>query len=219
LIDEWRPEGAFAALHWLAASRKALIPPPVKPAPLLVDVGCGAGLMADAATGYTHVGVDLVEANLDLATAHGVHAVCADAGRLPIASDVAAVVLAGEILEHVYDLEKTVAEVCRVLRPGGTVVIDTINNTKLAKFLMVTIAERLPGGPPLGIHDPTLFVDPIRLQRLFADGGVDLVVWGLRPSVIDYVRFLLNRERLVRMLRTKSTAIVYQGVGQKRSEQ
>jgi 2-polyprenyl-6-hydroxyphenyl methylase / 3-demethylubiquinone-9 3-methyltransferase len=218
LIDEWwSPGGAFAALHWLAASRRSLIPSPLTATELLVDVGCGAGLMADAAYGYLHVGVDLVKAGLEQATLHGVHAVRADAARLPISSSAASVVLAGEILEHVHDLEETVAEICRVLRPGGTVVIDTINDTRLAKFLMVTIAERLPGGPPRGIHDPHLFVDPIRLQQLFAAGDVHLAVWGLRPSVVDYLRFLLNRDRLVRMLPTKSTALVYQGVGKKRS--
>jgi hypothetical protein len=60
LVHEWwKPEGAFAALHRLAAARKSLIPPPGNSAALLVDVGCGAGLMADAALGYVHVGVDL----------------------------------------------------------------------------------------------------------------------------------------------------------------
>jgi 2-polyprenyl-6-hydroxyphenyl methylase / 3-demethylubiquinone-9 3-methyltransferase len=220
LVHEWwRPGGAFAALHWLAASRRSLIPPPRTNAEVLVDVGCGAGLMANAALGYLHVGVDLVTAGLDVATLHGVHAVRADAAHLPLSSNAAAVVLAGEILEHVENLEETVAEVCRVLRPGGTVVIDTINNTRLAKFLLVTIAERLPGGPPRGIHDPRLFVNPVRLQQLFAAGDVDLAVWGLRPSVIDYLRFLFDRERSVRMMPTKSTTLVYQGVGKKRGAQ
>jgi 2-polyprenyl-6-hydroxyphenyl methylase/3-demethylubiquinone-9 3-methyltransferase len=42
-------------------------------------------------------------------------------------------------------------------------------------------------------------------------------VWGLRPSVRDYARFLRDRRRGVRMLRTRSTAGVYQGVGTKAS--
>lgn len=219
LVDEWwNPAGAFAALHWLAASRQSLIPTPVSPHDVLVDVGCGAGLMANATLGYVHIGVDLVTSGLERAQSRGVYAVRANAACLPLASSSATVVVAGEILEHVTDLDATVKEVCRVLRPGGTVVIDTINDTRLAKFLMVTIAERLPGGPPRGIHDPNLFVNPKHLQKLFADHGVDLNVWGLRPSVPDYLRFVLNRTRSVRMLPSGPTAVVYQGRGTKRRE-
>ncbi|HYN31718.1 MAG TPA: methyltransferase domain-containing protein, partial [Ilumatobacteraceae bacterium] len=194
LVEEWwRPEGDFAALHWLAASRRSLIPAPAGPSEILVDVGCGGGLMAEPGSAYLHVGVDLVASALDHANVHGVTALRADASALPIASETASVVIAGEILEHVTSLDEVVEEVCRVLRPGGIVVIDTINDTRLAKLLLVTIAERLPGGPPRGIHDPCLFVNPKRLQRLFAGHGVTLDVWGLRPSAIDYARFLTDR--------------------------
>ena len=93
--------------------------------------------------------------------------------------------------------------------------IDTINDSRRAKFALVTIAERLPGGPPRGIHDPRLFVRPDRLQRMFAAHGVVLRVWGLRPSVVDYARFLIDRRRPVRMLPTKSPGLVYQGIGTK----
>lgn len=216
LVEEWwRPEGEFAALHWLAASRRSLVPAPFEPSEVLVDVGCGGGLMAESASAYLHVGIDLVASALDHASAHGVTAVQADASALPIASEIASVVVAGEILEHVTSLDAVVAEVCRVLRPGGTVVIDTINDTRLARLLLVTIAERLPGGPPRGIHDPCLFVKPERLQRLFAEHGVSLDVWGLRPSAIDYVKFLTDRRRSVRMVRTRSTSGVFQGLGLK----
>ena len=211
----WRPDGGFAALHWLAAARATLIPVPERGDEVLVDVGCGAGLMADAASRYVHVGVDLVESALRHARTHGVAAVRADVAALPLASDSASVVVAGEILEHVTSLESVVAEICRVLRPGGTVVIDTINATRFANVALVTVAERLPGGPPRGIHDHRLFVDHQRLCRLFTEHGVSLVVWGLRPSARDYVRFLVNRRRPVRMVRTRSRAAVYQGIGTK----
>lgn len=216
LVSEWwRPEGAFAALHWLAASRKALVPVAQQPNEVLVDLGCGGGLMADSESTYVHVGIDLVMSALDHARSHGINAVRGDVSVLPLQSGTASVVVAGEILEHVSSVDGVVAEICRVLRPGGTVLIDTINATRVANIFLVKIAERLPGGPPHGIHDPHLFVDPQRLRRLFADNGVDLEVWGLRPSVRDYARFLIDRRRSVRMLRTRSTAAVYQGVGTK----
>ena len=42
----WRPDGEFAALHWLAASRAEHVPPAPTPGALLVDLACGGGLMA-----------------------------------------------------------------------------------------------------------------------------------------------------------------------------
>jgi 2-polyprenyl-6-hydroxyphenyl methylase / 3-demethylubiquinone-9 3-methyltransferase len=216
LVDEWtRPDGAFAALHWLATSRRAVVPDAATTGEVLVDIGCGAGLTSDPASSHVHIGIDLVESSLRLAAARGVQAVRADAANIPLASSSADVVVAGEILEHVTDLPAVVGEICRVLRPGGHVVIDTINDSRLARFALVTVAERLPGGPPRGIHDPRLFVRPDHLQRLFAAHGVELRIWGLRPSALDYARFLADRRRPVRMLTTRSPALVYQGVGTK----
>ena len=109
-----------------------------------------------------------------------------------------------------------VAEAARILRPGGTFVCDTINATRWARFSLVTVGERLPGGPPRRCHDPSLFVPPDRLRALCRRHGVDLEVAGLRFSVPQYLAFLLDRRRPVRMVPTRSLAGVYQGIGLKR---
>jgi 2-polyprenyl-6-hydroxyphenyl methylase / 3-demethylubiquinone-9 3-methyltransferase len=213
----WRRDGEFAALHWLAAARAALIPPPA-PGALLVDLACGGGLMAPhVPAGYRHLGVDLSARSLAFAAQQGIAAVRGDVTALPLADGCADVVIAGEILEHVEDLETTVAEAARVLRPGGTLVLDTINATWWARLSLVTIGERMPGGPPRHCHDPALFVPPERLRALFARHGIPLMFQGLRFSVPDYLRFLARRHRPVRMLPTRSLAAVYQGIGRKRT--
>lgn len=215
LVDDWWDQkGELAALHWLAFARARLLPRPA-PGAVLVDVACGGGLMAPYTGGYRHIGVDLAASALALARRHGVEVVQGDAARLPLADAVADVVVAGEVFEHVPDLEAAVAEVARVLGPGGTVVCDTINATRWARFSLVTVGERLPGGPPRRCHDPGLFVPPQRLRALFARHGVALAVAGLRFSVADYLGFLARRRRRVRMLPTRSLAGVYQGVGVK----
>lgn len=213
----WRPDGPFAALHWLARARGELVPPPVRPDAALLDLGCGGGLLAPHVSGYRHVGVDLSASALEVAAEHGIEPVHADVASLPFDDETFDVVAAGEIFEHVDDLDGTVAEAARVLRPGGTVVCDTINSTLFARLSLVTIGERLPGGPPPACHDPRLFVDPDRLRGLFARHGVDMRVWGVRPSAREYMGFLLGRRRYVRMVRTRSLAGVYQGVGHKRA--
>ena len=213
LADEWwREHGAFEPLHWLAKARAALIP---QGTGTLLDVACGGGLLAPYVTGYRHVGVDIGVSAVRIAKQHGVTTVRGDVLRLPVRDAVADVVVAGEIFEHVRDLDGMVAEIARVMKPGGTLVCDTLSDSRLSKFVMVTLAERLPF-VPAGIHDPDLFVSPRRLQAICNAHGIALRVRGLRPSVTDALAWQAHIKDEVRMLPTRSTAIVYQGVGVKR---
>jgi 2-polyprenyl-6-hydroxyphenyl methylase / 3-demethylubiquinone-9 3-methyltransferase len=214
----WQPRGGFAMLHWLAAARAELVPPAGRAGAVLVDLGCGGGLLAPwvADKGYHHVGVDVTASALRQAREHGVAVVRADVARVPLADGCADVVVAGEILEHVADLGAVVREACRLLRPGGRLVIDTIAATALARVVAVTLAERLPGGPPPGIHDPALFVDRAALVRECARHGVELVLRGTRPSVLDLVKWLSGRPTVVRMVPLPTSAVLFQAVGRRR---
>jgi 2-polyprenyl-6-hydroxyphenyl methylase/3-demethylubiquinone-9 3-methyltransferase len=215
LVDHWwRPDGEFAALHWLAEARARHIPPPGDGS-VALDIACGGGLMAPYLSGYRHVGIDRSEASLRLAAEHGVEVVAGDVTALPFPDAAADLVVAGEIFEHVVDLDAVVAEIARVLKPGGLLVCDTINDTWWARFSLVTVGERMPGGPPARCHDPALFVPPDRLRALCAAHGIDLALQGLRFSVPEYVAFLVSRGRAVRMVPTGSLAAVYQGWGRK----
>jgi len=215
--DWWEPRGRLAMLHWIAAARASLVPPARRPGALLVDLGCGGGLLSPhlEGKGYRHLGVDLTDSALAAARGHGVAAVRGDVGALPLRDASADVVSAGEILEHVSDLAVVVAEACRVLRPGGTLVLDTIAATRVARFAAVTVAERVPGGAPPGIHDPALFVDRAVLIDACARGGVRLSLRGLRPSVPDLVSWLAGRRPGVRMVPSWTTAVLFQGIGVK----
>jgi len=212
----WRPGGPFAMLQWLAEARARLIPPATRPGAVLVDIGCGAGLLAPhlAGKGYRHVGVELVGSACEQAATHGVLAVRGDATALPLPDGCADVVVAGELLEHVADLPAAVAEACRVLRPGGLLALDTLNATPLSRLLAVTVAERIPG-VPRGLHDPALFVDPARLATLCDGHGVRLVVRGVRPGVWGTLRWLVTRRGAARIRPIRSDAVLYQGRGVK----
>ncbi|QOC90002.1 methyltransferase domain-containing protein [Micromonospora craniellae] len=223
LADEWwRPDGAFAMLHWLAEARAALVPPAARPDALLVDLGCGAGLLAPhlAGKGYRHVGVDLTRSALAQAAAHGVTVVNGDATAVPLAGGCADVVAAGELLEHVPDWRAVVAQACRLLRPGGLLVLDTLNDTALCRLVAVRIAERLPT-VPRGIHDPRLFVDHRELVAECARHGVDLRIRGVRPGAPGLLRWLFRQVRGAptpsgqepRIVPTGSPAVLYQGRG------
>ncbi len=213
--DWWQPRGRFAMLHWIAAARARLVPRATRPGSVLLDIACGGGLLAPhvADLGHRHVGVDLSPSAVPVARGHGVEAVRGDAQSLPLASGCADVVVAGEVLEHVHDLAATVTEACRVLRPGGTLVLDTIADTAWGRFCSITIGERMPAGPPKRLHDPALYVDRAELVRLARAGGVRLSLVGLRPSAVDYLAWLAGRRAEVRMLPTRSTAGLFQAYG------
>jgi 2-polyprenyl-6-hydroxyphenyl methylase/3-demethylubiquinone-9 3-methyltransferase len=214
----WETSGGFAALHWLAASRAEHLPPAPGPDAVLVDLACGGGLMAPHAArlGYRHVGVDIGAPGLRVAREHGVLAVRGSVLAVPLADGCADVVVAGEILEHVEDDVGVLAECARLLRPGGTLVVDALAATRIGRFLMVTVAERLPGGPPPGLHDPALFVDRARLLAAADELGLDLRLVGLRPSFRQALAWRLGRRDSVRMKPVRSTAVVFAGYGRRR---
>jgi 2-polyprenyl-6-hydroxyphenyl methylase/3-demethylubiquinone-9 3-methyltransferase len=219
LVDEWwRPSGEFAALHWLAASRAEHIPPAEGSDAVLVDLACGGGLMAPyvGPLGYRHVGVDIGLRGLELARAHGVTPVRGSVLAVPLADGCADVVLAGEILEHVEDDVAVLTECARLLRPGGTLVLDALAAGRLSVLINVHLLERLPGGPPPGLHDPALFVDRGRLLAAADRLGLDLRLVGLRPSVREVIAWKLGRRMTVRMKPVRSTAVVFAGYGRKR---
>lgn len=220
----WQADGDFAMLHWLAAARCALIPTPARADAVLVDIGCGGGLNASHIQQYRHIGVDIRHKNLTIASQHEVHPIQADATQIPLRRECADVVIAGEVLEHVADWRAVIRHACRILRPGGTLIIDTIARTAIASLVAVTIGERIPGGAPRGIHDPALFVPPRELVEQCRQNGVSLAVWGVRPAMMAMLRWLWQRRRLrgtqglatpVPIVSTASTAVLYAGKGVK----
>ncbi|GLY50401.1 methyltransferase domain-containing protein [Lentzea sp. NBRC 102530] len=215
LADQWwQPRGPFAMLHWLAAARARLVPAP-HPGAVLVDLGCGAGLLAPHVRGYRHIGVDTSQSALRQARARGVRTIRGDVLALPLPDGCADVVVAGEVLEHVHDLAGAVAEACRLLRPGGLLVLDTLADTALCRFVAITVAERVGLAPP-GVHDPALLVDREALARECARGGVHVELQGIRPSLPGLLAWSVRRGTAVRMVPTATTAVLFQGTGRKK---
>ena len=112
---------------------------PITPGERLLDLGCGAGRHAFEA--YRR-GARVVAADLDLkelapvsgmfaamraegqaAPPAAATALSADATRLPFPDDAFDAIIAAEILEHIPDDAAAMAEIARVLRPGGTVAV------------------------------------------------------------------------------------------------
>ena len=104
--------------------------------------------------------------------------------RLPFASDSFDAVVAADVLEHLPDLPAAVAELARVLAPGGSFLFDTINRTPWAWFTAVFGLEQVLRMVPRGTHDWRLFIRPAELDRLLRRSGLEPVgLTGLAPQI------------------------------------
>lgn len=116
----------------------------------VLEIGCGTGAFArsviEALAGVEYVATDAAPSMVAAARTLGVPAQCVDAQSLPFDDDSFDVVVAAWMLYHVGDLDVTLAEVRRVLRPGGTFVAATNGDRHLAGLL------RDAGGAPIRLQ-------------------------------------------------------------------
>ena len=94
-----------------------------------IDIGCGLGTESSSLMrpGRQVIGIDYHHETASSATALIDGALCADARILPVATGALDWVCSSHIIEHFTDPERHVAEIARVLRPGGTAVVLTPN--------------------------------------------------------------------------------------------
>ena len=183
----------------------------------VLDLGCAGGFMAEALAqqGAQATGIDPATDAIDAARAHAREnglRIDYDVGMgeaLPYADASFDAVVCVDVLEHVADLPKVLAEVARTLRPGGLFLFDTINRNPLARLATITIAEDLLRLLPRGTHDPAMFIKPAELRAAMqAAGLVPGATTGLGPRGINR-RFDLTFGPL------PLTAILYMGVARK----
>lgn len=179
----------------------------------VLDVGCGGGYMTAplAAAGASVVGVDVAQGALDAAALHlsalGLTASLrlGDGTSLPAQTDSVDLVVCTDVLVHVPDPRALVQEIGRVLRPGGTLLVSTINRTWLSRVVMITLGEDLLGLVHRGTHDPAKFIRPSELSGWLEDGGMRLAgLEGVGPVWI-------NRRGRLTFGRHPTTAVMVQG--------
>lgn len=99
----------------------------------VLEVGCGTGLLLRrlAPLADEAVGVDLSPGMLARARERGLTVVEGDARALPFPDARFDVAVSFKTLPHVPDLAQALAELARVVRPGGFVVAEVYNPTSL----------------------------------------------------------------------------------------
>ena len=113
----------------------------------VLEIGCGTGAFAEqvcrALPSADYLATDQSVAMVDATRARGIRAEVADATALPYPDGSFDVVVAAWMLYHVPDLDATLREVKRMLRPGGTLVAVTNGNAHLVTLVVEA------GGRPL----------------------------------------------------------------------
>lgn len=158
----------------------------------LLDIGCGGGLLSEpmARLGFAVTGADASERNIGTARAHAAEQGLDIEYRATTAEDLAAagetfdLILNMEVVEHVADVKLFMSSCAGMLRPGGMMIVATLNRTFKAWALAIVGAEYVLGWLPRGTHDWQKFLTPGELRAALEDGGLkvaDLIGVAYNP--------------------------------------
>ncbi|SDD96534.1 bifunctional 2-polyprenyl-6-hydroxyphenol methylase/3-demethylubiquinol 3-O-methyltransferase UbiG [Actinokineospora iranica] len=165
-----------------AAIRSRFLDRPCSAARVL-DIGCGGQVGAALAqVGYDVTSVDLT-AGAGQAPESTVDRRPGSAYDLPFADRAADVVVVSDVLAQLRDVPAGIAQITRVLRPGGLLLFDAINRTVRSYLVTILLAERVLRVRRPGTHDWRMFIRPGELRAALAEHGIVLAeIRGLMPA-------------------------------------
>ena len=145
----------------------------------LLDVGCGAGIVSEpmARLGAEVTAIDASEQSILIAERHAAGEGLEIDYQNALPEDLASqggqfdVVMSLEVIEHVADAQAFLEILSTLVKPGGALVIGTLNRTGLSYVKAIIGAEYILGWLPKGTHSWRKFVRPSELNAVLEPRG------------------------------------------------
>jgi 2-polyprenyl-6-hydroxyphenyl methylase / 3-demethylubiquinone-9 3-methyltransferase len=193
----WDNNGKFRTLHLIGPARMTFLRdalvrhfarlqgqgrPLAKPLGglAILDIGCGGGLVCEplCRLGARVTGIDPGLDNVEAARRHAAGQRLAIDYRVARVEDVAAeglvydAVVCLEVVEHVPDPGAFLKTCASLVRPGGLMLLSTINRTLKAYLLAIVGAEYVLRWLPVGTHQWERFITPDELSQHLGAAGL-----------------------------------------------
>jgi len=148
----------------------------------LLDIGCGGGVLTEefASMGCQMSGIDSSPQSIAVAQAHAaisglsIDYKVGSGTNLPFEDNRFEAVSCCDVLEHIQDWKKVIAEAARVLVPGGLFFFDTINRTLKSKAVFIYGLQKSPFTKlmPPDTHVWEMFITPDEIISALRANGM-----------------------------------------------
>ena len=151
--------------------------PPDYSALSIIDIGSGGGLISEplAKLGAQVTGIDASAVSVEVAKRHAQKHGVEVTYRHMLSSEVVKeglqydVVINAEVVEHVPDQQQLIRECASLVKPGGLLILATLNRTLKSYVIAIVGAEYVMRYLPVGTHDWKKFVKPTELEKWVKD--------------------------------------------------
>lgn len=179
----WDRRGVLKSLHDINPLRVAYIRSRITLKDRRVlDVGCGGGILAEplAMDGARVTGIDLGAAHLAVAKQHmRLTGVSIEYRQISVEEMSRGhggsfdAVTCMELLEHVPDPAAVIRACHALVRPGGDIVLATLNRNPKSFLFAIIGAEVILRLLPKGTHQYRKFIKPLEIRRWAAKAGLE----------------------------------------------
>ena len=180
----WDPAGEFKPLHIINPLRADFIASKLELDGLeILDVGCGGGVLCEALFDFKGKisGIDAAGPGIEIAKEHAKLNNKEISYRDITAEELVAdesekydVVTCLEVIEHVPDPQSLVSACSKLLKPGGSLFLSTINRNPRSWITAIVGAEYIFNILPKGTHEFSKFIKPSELAFYMRTAEINL---------------------------------------------